>query len=158
MHTAYVYVKQKGHPRSNKDGYVYEHILVAEAMIGRFLADEEIVHHKDGDKRNNEPNNLMIFHTNADHSAFHFGNPCKQLEDGTWISEKKRDVSKFNHVCAICGKEFFSRFEKAKYCDQVCCHIAQRKVQRPSREQLIQDIQTLSFTSIGKNIMFLTML
>ena len=36
------------------------HRMVAEYMLGRELLDEEVVHHLDGDKFNNEPNNLEV--------------------------------------------------------------------------------------------------
>lgn len=51
------------HPRrrDRKNGkYVFEHILVIEEHIGRFLELHEIVHHIDGDKLNNSLNNLHV--------------------------------------------------------------------------------------------------
>ena len=39
---------------------VYEHKLVAEYALGRSLKSDETVHHIDGDKTNNTPNNLLI--------------------------------------------------------------------------------------------------
>ena len=51
------------HPRKkNRKGgnYIFEHILVVEKQIGRFLNDCEIVHHIDGNKQNNSPENLYL--------------------------------------------------------------------------------------------------
>jgi hypothetical protein len=41
-------------------GYAYEHRLVAEKILGRRLKGTEIIHHKDGNKTNNSPDNLEI--------------------------------------------------------------------------------------------------
>lgn len=47
------------------------HRLVAESVIGRPLMAGEVVHHIDGDKRNNNPENLMVFASQAEHAAWH---------------------------------------------------------------------------------------
>ncbi len=39
---------------------VFEHRFIAEQMIGKKLTSKEFVHHKDGDKTNNNPENLEI--------------------------------------------------------------------------------------------------
>lgn len=49
----------------------HEHRIVAEQMLGRPLKPGEVVHHIDGDKRNNHPDNLMIFPNQGDHAAHH---------------------------------------------------------------------------------------
>lgn len=50
---------------------VHEHRVVAEQMLGRPLRKGEIVHHVDRNKRNNVPENLMIFNNQAEHAAWH---------------------------------------------------------------------------------------
>lgn len=49
----------------------HTHRVVAEEMLGRPLEKGEIVHHIDGNKRNNNPENLMIM-TQAEHCRVHF--------------------------------------------------------------------------------------
>lgn len=42
-------------------GWVLEHRLVMEGVIGRYLSPDENVHHIDGDKLNNSPDNLELW-------------------------------------------------------------------------------------------------
>ena len=48
-----------------------EHRTVAEWLLGRALLPGEVVHHIDSNKRNNAPDNLMIFASQAEHAAWH---------------------------------------------------------------------------------------
>jgi DNA-binding transcriptional ArsR family regulator len=63
----YVLVKVPGHPFADNRGYVREHRLVMERVLGRFLDPCEVVHHKDRNKENNDAGNLEVFRSNADH-------------------------------------------------------------------------------------------
>lgn len=49
----------------------HTHRIVAEIMLGRPLAPGEVVHHKDGNKRNNAPGNLEVFRNQAAHAKRH---------------------------------------------------------------------------------------
>lgn len=61
----------KEHHLADVRGYAYEHRVVAEAMIGRRLSDDEMVHHRDGNKANNDPSNLKVVIGNAEHHVHH---------------------------------------------------------------------------------------
>lgn len=84
---AYVYIWSKGHPHANKQGYVMEHRLVMEQMLGRYLTQEEIVHHRNGKKDDNRPENLELTRR-GDHTRKHF-------EDSFKISELEKDLAEY---------------------------------------------------------------
>jgi len=48
------------HPNCNGNGYIAEHRYVMSEKIGRALRLGEVVHHKDGNKQNNHPDNLQL--------------------------------------------------------------------------------------------------
>ena len=54
--------------------WIYEHRLKAKLLLGRELRSNEIVHHKDGDVKNNSIDNLIIM-TRSEHCKEHM--PCR---------------------------------------------------------------------------------
>jgi hypothetical protein len=53
-----------------EEGYRGEHCIVAEHMIGRRLEKDEVVHHINGDRADNRPENLRVM-TRALHRSLH---------------------------------------------------------------------------------------
>ena len=104
--------------------FVREHVLVAEKKLGRRLRTGETVHHIDKNKANNNPDNLMIFATNADHSAFHKGVDIYEI-DGVWHANTKKE-----YVCEYCHRKFTSDFKKINkriFCSAECFRLAETK-------------------------------
>lgn len=109
----YIIEWNPGHHRcQGKTGYVLKHILVLERVLGRKLENAEASHHIDGNKLNNDPENLMVFATGAMHIAFHrrqkalesCGNYewrqcvyCHQWDDPTNMAKSGRGV--FHREC-----------------------------------------------------------
>lgn len=66
----------------------HEHRIVAEMKIGRALRPGEVVHHIDGDPRNNAPNNLEVM-TQAEHMQKHgLGIPGMSLPWQPWTHRR----------------------------------------------------------------------
>ena len=59
----YVMVRVPDHPRARRSPYVFEHILVAEELLGRYLEPGESVHHRNGIRDDNRPENLELWTT-----------------------------------------------------------------------------------------------
>lgn len=74
----YVMVHNPTHPRARVNGYVLEHILVAETMMGRPLAPGEEVHHINRKRDDNRPENLQVFRSHLEH----------------WMQEHYEDVAR----------------------------------------------------------------
>lgn len=58
------------HPKSNKEGYIMEHDLVMECYIGRWLKEDEVVHHINKKRNDNRIENLKLM-TKSEHSRLH---------------------------------------------------------------------------------------
>jgi hypothetical protein len=56
----YVFLWEPNHPNKTMRGWQAEHRLVAESMLGRYLTSEGQVHHVNGVKTDNRPENLQV--------------------------------------------------------------------------------------------------
>lgn len=65
-HSGYILLFMPWHPNSNQRGYVFEHVLIASQILKRPLKKTESVHHINGIKTDNRPQNFVIC-TNSYH-------------------------------------------------------------------------------------------
>ena len=130
------------HYGSEEQHVIYCHREEAEKMLNRKLKETEVVHHIDHNKKNNSWDNLMVFATNADHSAFHKGKQAARLEDGSW---KCIDVG--IRRCTICGNICSS---KALYCHDCYNRKREENSSKPSKEKLLELLLKYSIAKIGK--------
>jgi hypothetical protein len=86
----YNYCIVRNHPRATKYGYVLHHRIVMENYLNRLLLDTEIVHHVNGDRLDNRPENLVVMDS-VKHNKLHGLNQGRKYVD---------------LVCPYCGKKF----------------------------------------------------
>lgn len=89
----YNYAIVRDHPYASKYGYVLYHRIVVENFFGRLLEKDEIVHHINGDKKDNRIENLEVMKA-KDHAALHG-------------KERKKKFARIK--CPNCKKEFVTR-------------------------------------------------
>ena len=65
----YILEHRPDHPQATTGGYVRQHRLVMEKVLGRYLTPEEVVDHKNRDTSDNDPGNLELYPSNAAHLA-----------------------------------------------------------------------------------------
>lgn len=70
-HKFYFMIYLPNHPNRDRWGYVLEHRLVMEQMLGRYLKPKEVVHHINNIRSDNRIKNLMLFPNNRAHLEFH---------------------------------------------------------------------------------------
>jgi endogenous inhibitor of DNA gyrase (YacG/DUF329 family) len=86
----YVMVYEPEHPNKSFHGWQYEHRLVVEGVLGRHLASDEAVHHINGVKDDNRPDNLEVL-SPAEHSKITVREVWEQIErDRAELAEYRR--------------------------------------------------------------------
>lgn len=87
----YWYIRLPEHPDSSKQGYIAEHRVIMEKIIGRRLQKHEDVHHIDHNKKNNTVRNLEVLDA-ADHRRYH-SNKMWETRSRKGLFKKKQGVS-----------------------------------------------------------------
>lgn len=68
----YIYKHCPGHPRATQKGnYVFEHIIMMENHLGRYLCENEVVHHINENRIDNRVENLLLCASISEHTLIH---------------------------------------------------------------------------------------
>ena len=130
----YMYCYNPSHPLANKAGKVYEHRYVMSLHLGRWLNTDEVVHHKDKDRTNNDISNLEL--TNVrDHAILH------AVENGTVYEER---------FCEHCYKPFNTTEAKdQRFCSVECVKCNSKRFEVP-KDKLNELLWKYPTTHIAK--------
>ena len=91
--TGYVSVHAPDHPHRRSNNQVFEHRLVMEAHLGRYLDPKEVVHHKNGIKDDNRIENLELVATTGEHVSQHFKKSHRVHELEARVAELEAQLS-----------------------------------------------------------------
>lgn len=133
----YVFVYNPSHPKANNAGYVREHILVMEKHLGRYLSPEEVVHHIDFNRKNNDLCNLLLM-TRSSHATLH----------ATILANQLGYHSSHERVCRECGGKT-SRY--GVLCKQ-CSLKKQTKIRLPDKTILQDLVNRLSISEVARKV------
>lgn len=85
----YNLIRQLEHPRAGKSGYVAEHILIWEEVHNKVLPEGWVIHHLNGIKDDNRPENLVAFSsTKHAHVLAAKGKRIRELEAKVKLLER----------------------------------------------------------------------
>ena len=134
----YILVNVPNHPNCYRGGWVFEHRMVMEKMLGRYLKKGEVVHHKNGIRSDNREDNLQLCKNSAEHNRVH--NPprfCKVCGDPHFgkgfcaihYAQDRRDKKIDTKPCPSCGRPINPWGWKGKTGTNLC-----RQCRWPSRK------------------------
>jgi predicted nucleic acid-binding Zn ribbon protein len=137
---------------SNWKGYVYEHIVCACEMLGRNIKDGEVVHHLNGDRSDNRYENLLVLDGSQHIKLHNWLRSCdfnhESVDENGKNCKKAKYIPYAHAFCKICGRTL--QRDNKNTCSKECNSIFRRKVERPNKEQLQNELRTCSLRHVGR--------
>lgn len=94
----YIQIYLPDHHRASRQGYVLEHIVVAEKKYNRKITRQEAVHHIDRNRSNNHPDNLVVM-THSEHQKLHASEKGrKRKRTFTSVSSEPKEKRRYTGV------------------------------------------------------------
>ena len=119
----YIELWRPGHPLARRDGYIFEHRLVA-YEAGLLIDPELQVHHRNEDRADNRLENLQIMDC-AGHAVLHHPPQSDSLR-GHW---RELQEAAATH-CGLCGVRLTAKRSDARFCSDRCRITAWKRQQR----------------------------
>jgi hypothetical protein len=120
------------HPRPDfLKKYCYEYKLIMEKHLGRYLTEDEVVHHIDGDETNNKLENLKVV-TQSEHIRIHKQQGDMKREYSNkynFLYNNKKEYQKlYNNMYQEKNKEQLINYRKEKWRKKKCIPTLMEKV------------------------------
>ena len=120
------------HPLVNKsNGTVYLHRHIMSIIIGRWIENDEHVHHIDGNILNNQKSNLVLL-TRSEHTKLHMG-----------------EITYYKFICKYCNKEYISQYKNSTFCSPKCSSCGRKKF-NITKEELAKLVWSMPMREAGK--------
>lgn len=113
--SSYLRIYRPDHPKAAKNGWVFEHVAIAEDALGKRLPRGAEVHHVNEDPEDNAPANLVICQNRGYHKLLHVR---------TRIVRAGGDPDA-QRICSRCGLQPFSAFNRFRAGLQRLCRRCQ---------------------------------
>lgn len=108
---------------------------------GKFISLQ--LDHKDGDRCNNQLDNLRILCPNCHSQTDSFAGKCRKKPNKV----RKTICVK---ICGFCNSNYDAKNTIQKYCSYDCHKKSLRRTERPSQDQLKMEISKSNYVQVGK--------
>lgn len=89
----YKYIHKPSHPKALKNGYVKRANLIWEQSTGYYPDNGKVLHHKDGDRLNDNLGNLQLMTHSEHHSLHSKGTNNPAYKHGKYVGKNKKRKS-----------------------------------------------------------------
>ncbi len=138
--SGYVFVKRPSHPKADAKGLVQEHRVVVEDIIGKYLPDHAIVHHLNGNRKHNNPDNLVVCPNDAYHQLIHnrtYSLVFTGSPNNRWCPGCEQFLPLSSFFCTSRkDKNGNKKPKRSGYC-KTCSNIANRKSYEKNKQKVL---------------------